>query len=305
MVDGCGGQYWVQWRPSRQIASSKDTNPYFLAFSAAFIILHSVPTSVAIVCNWSCCSRNMSEHVSHRKQLRTQRFSSDQSMWSPNRFSFLAHFGGRNHWRASPNPGRGFQQLSSVFTGHLYIYFYILLHLLFATRYKQKVEGFHKQPVLQTADGNRYIQPQLHSISPTLGLPLERVANLGFCVWSLVQRPFCSNDTKQQTTATKRFWRLRPNTLCSHGQAWKGRFAWQASLACRKWNLNEFRSVVVIHIDLSYSILFCWRAFMTVETLCIVYLLEIRLSLTFCLILKILEWRRPYASMDMLVGWSG
>ena len=34
----------------------------------------------------------------------------------------------------------------------------------------------------------------------------------------------------------------------------------------------------VIHIILSYSIIFCWRAFMTVETLCIVYLLEIRLS---------------------------
>lgn len=131
MVDGCGGQYWVQWRPSRQIASSKDTNPYFLAFSAAFIILHSVPTSVAIVCNWSCCSRNMSEHVSHRKQLRTQRFSSDQSMWSPNRFSFLAHFGGRNHWRASPNPGRGFQQLSSVFTGHLYIYTFTYFYIFF------------------------------------------------------------------------------------------------------------------------------------------------------------------------------
>ena len=37
-------------------------------------------------------------------------------------------------------------------------------------------------------------------------------------------------------------------------------------------------SIIFYHI-LSYSIIFCWRAFLTVETLCcIVYLLEIRLS---------------------------
>ena len=133
-MEGCGGHYWIQWRPSRQIASSKDTNPYFLAFSAAFIILHSVPTS-AIVCNWSCCSRNMSEHVAHRKQLRTQSFIQFSSVHVISKYLQIASLfllileGGTIEGLAlSQEEVFSSYHVYSLVTG---IYFYILLHIFF------------------------------------------------------------------------------------------------------------------------------------------------------------------------------